>query len=307
MIRVSAGTAHVLGLKSIQSQTDPTTGYFLTGDVCSGACAFCPQAQGQSSNLSRIVWPEFSQSDILAALAQQTSLKRYCFQVADGTGWLGSTERLLRELRSAGLTTPSCVSCRPRNTADIQRLLQAGAERVSIALDACTPEVAAKVGRDWHGTWTLLQDASGLFPGRISTHLIIGLGETEREACQCMQELYELGISIALFAFTPVKGTPMSALPQPDVGRYRRLQAAHNLLRVLGAQEFRWSPRGVLQFSDEQIEALAPKTFETSGCPDCNRPYYNERPNGIMYNYPRPLSAVEFQQCLSELEAVGDE
>ncbi|MCW3977503.1 MAG: radical SAM protein, partial [Candidatus Bathyarchaeota archaeon] len=25
----------------------------------------------------------------------------------------------------------------------------------------------------------------------------------------------------------------------------------------------------------------------TSGCPGCNRPYYNERPGGPLYNYPR--------------------
>ena len=33
--------------------------------------------------------------------------------------------------------------------------------------------------------------------------------------------------------------------------------------------------------------------FETSGCPGCNRPYYNERPGGMLYNYPRPLTAAE--------------
>ena len=27
--------------------------------------------------------------------------------------------------------------------------------------------------------------------------------------------------------------------------------------------------------------------FQTSGCPGCNRPYYNERPGGILYNFPR--------------------
>ncbi len=41
--------------------------------------------------------------------------------------------------------------------------------------------------------------------------------------------------------------------------------------------------------------------FRTSGCPDCNRPYYNERPGGVMYNYPRPLTAVE---AAAELDAL---
>jgi biotin synthase-related radical SAM superfamily protein len=26
--------------------------------------------------------------------------------------------------------------------------------------------------------------------------------------------------------------------------------------------------------------------FKTSGCPDCNRPFYNESPGETIYNYP---------------------
>jgi biotin synthase len=42
--------------------------------------------------------------------------------------------------------------------------------------------------------------------------------------------------------------------------------------------------------------------FQTSGCPDCNRPYYNERPGGVMYNYPRPLVAAEALRAIEEME-----
>lgn len=35
------------------------------------------------------------------------------------------------------------------------------------------------------------------------------------------------------------------------------------------------------------------KAFLTTGCPDCSRPYYNKRPSGPIYNYPRPLSDEE--------------
>ena len=36
--------------------------------------------------------------------------------------------------------------------------------------------------------------------------------------------------------------------------------------------------------------------FLTSGCPNCNRPYYNERPGGPLYNYPRPLRKDEIEE-----------
>jgi biotin synthase len=42
--------------------------------------------------------------------------------------------------------------------------------------------------------------------------------------------------------------------------------------------------------------------FQTSGCPDCNRPFYNERPGGTMYNYPRALTDSEADRALREME-----
>ena len=38
------------------------------------------------------------------------------------------------------------------------------------------------------------------------------------------------------------------------------------------------------------------QAFQTSGCPGCNRPYYNERPGRTMFNYPRPLTPEESLQ-----------
>ena len=42
--------------------------------------------------------------------------------------------------------------------------------------------------------------------------------------------------------------------------------------------------------------------FQTSGCPNCNRPFYNEQPGGILYNYPRPLTAEETAQAVQDME-----
>ena len=41
--------------------------------------------------------------------------------------------------------------------------------------------------------------------------------------------------------------------------------------------------------------------FRTSGCPNCNRPLYNERPGGVMYNYAQPLQEDELAQAINEL------
>ncbi len=41
--------------------------------------------------------------------------------------------------------------------------------------------------------------------------------------------------------------------------------------------------------------------FQTSGCPDCNRPFYNEKPGGPMYNYPRKISPRELGEIKRQL------
>jgi biotin synthase len=41
--------------------------------------------------------------------------------------------------------------------------------------------------------------------------------------------------------------------------------------------------------------------FPTSGCPNCNRPYYNEKPSGPIYNYPRKISQKEFSEIKGQL------
>jgi biotin synthase len=36
--------------------------------------------------------------------------------------------------------------------------------------------------------------------------------------------------------------------------------------------------------------------FRTSGCQDCNRPFYNEKPSGPLYNYPIKPSKKEIEK-----------
>ncbi|MDH5792671.1 MAG: radical SAM protein, partial [Candidatus Bathyarchaeota archaeon] len=49
------------------------------------------------------------------------------------------------------------------------------------------------------------------------------------------------------------------------------------------------------------------EAFRTSGCPGCNRPYYNERPSGPFYNYPRNLTPEEARTEAELLELKENE
>ncbi|HWJ03754.1 MAG TPA: radical SAM protein, partial [Verrucomicrobiae bacterium] len=73
MIKCSAGTAKVLGLKQLKTDALPTTAYLMTGERCSNDCSFCPQAKNSSSRadlLSRVTWPEYEREAVIERLAQ---------------------------------------------------------------------------------------------------------------------------------------------------------------------------------------------------------------------------------------------
>lgn len=325
-IRVSTGTAAVLGLLAARLDDAPTTAYLLTGGRCGASCAFCPQARTSASPddlLSRVSWPEFETGRVLGALARHPAgLGRVCIQVTRTAEAREALRRLIPALEAVRRGGPSpggsrpfaiSISHHPASVAEVEEVLALGADRIGIALDAASPEVHAKTrSGSWEATMSLLEEAARLFPGRISTHLIVGLGETEEDLAGVMQRLTDHGITIGLFAFTPVRGTAMEHVPQPQVDAYRRVQLARYIIALgLGnAAEFTFAGGLIAGFGMDRAKlleiALSGAPFQTSGCPGCNRPYYNERPGGTMYNYPRPLTRDEAERAISEARVLGD-
>lgn len=286
----------------------PTTAYLMIGGRCSQACAFCAQARDSSSDalhLSRVTWPPFERGEVLRALRQaalERTLRRVCIQVTAGKGYYRKALSLLRDLHRE-VPLPVDVAIVPRNLAQVQELLEVGADHVGFGLDAATPELFRHLKRRaWGPVAKVLEEAARAFPGRVAAHLIVGLGETEREMVEAIQWLADLRVTVGLFAFTPVPGTEMAQHPPPPVSSYRRIQVARHLIvhGLARAEQFTFDREGrVTCFGVADLPEVVPEgvCFRTSGCPDCNRPYYNERPGGVMYNYPRPLSAEEVREA----------
>ena len=112
-------------------------------------------------------------------------------------------------------------------------------------------------------------------------HLIVGLGENEREIAEPIQSCTDRGIHAILFAYTPIPGTALENISQPPTDVYRRVQIVRNLVvnRSTRFQSMQSDGKGrIVDFgvSESQLrEVIAAGTpFPTSGCPECNRPYY---------------------------------
>lgn len=315
MIRVSVGTSHVLGLSRGRLDAPPTTAYLLIGERCVRSCLFCPQARGASGRpdvLARVTWPEVDGRLLLRSLERacaRGSFRRVCLQLVRSDGSMQEARRIVLALRDA-VPTPISVSCHPASSAEIAEVASWGVSRVSVPLDAASPEIYARVkGGMFSRAAELVEQAGRVLPGRVGTHVVVGLGESEEEVVRLIQWLADRGVSVGLFAFTPVSGTPLAERRQPDIDSYRCVQAAAYLvargLRRAESFSFRGGRIVCLGLEPEEVAASlgGGEAFRTSGCPDCNRPFYNERPGGTIYNYPRPLDEGEFQEALRRIIA----
>jgi biotin synthase-related radical SAM superfamily protein len=183
-------------------------------------------------------------------------------------------------------------------------------------LDAATKEIFNKVkgsgaggSYSWDNQFSQLEAALTVFgKGNVSTHLIIGLGETEKEAAGLIQRCVDMGVLPALFAFTPVRGTALEGRSQPLLESYRRMQLARYLLvhKLTRLENMHFSENEEIADFGVARDVLAEiisegKPFLTSGCPDCNRPFYNEKPSGPLYNYPRKISTKELEEIKKQL------
>lgn len=322
-IRVSLGTAITLGLTESKMDTAPTTAYLMTyhEGKCAANCGFCPQARESKSNtqlLSRVLWPAYPTEKMLSALAdaiEQKKIRRICIQALNYQKVFTDLEATIKEIKRH-TCVPISVSCQPQNRANIELLKEAGVNRLGIALDAATAKVfekvkGKKVGNyySWENQFEMFSLAQSVFgKDKVSTHIIVGLGETEREAVEVIQQCVDLGILPALFAFTPIRGTTLEKNAPPKLDSYRRVQLARHLI-ISGITKFssisfneteEITGYGVIPEILEQViqEGTA---FQTSGCPDCNRPYYNEKPSGPFYNYSRKPKIEEIQGIKKEL------
>lgn len=325
-VRVSLGSAIAIGLLSGKLNAQPTTAYLMTyrKGRCMANCGFCPQARkshGRADMLSRVSWPVFQTKQVLervAETAKKDGIKRVCIQALNYPEVFTHIQALVKAI-SGNVKVPISVSCQPLKYENIIRLAEAGAERIGIPIDAATEEIFDKVkGSSAGGPYemgkqlAILKEAVKIFgKGKVSTHLIVGLGETEKEMACMIQRCVDMGVLPALFAFTPVAGTALENMKSPSIQQYRRIQLArhlivHGMVRVESMKfdkEGRITNYGVNKQALKQIIESG-RPFQTSGCPDCNRPYYNEKPSGPIYNFPRPLSVEEIRKVAEELTVI---
>ncbi|MFW9994955.1 MAG: radical SAM protein [Candidatus Odinarchaeota archaeon] len=324
-IRISLGSAIRIGLLDGMLAAEPTTVYLLTATSCTAKCSFCSQATDRvGGRLSRVSWPVFRVEEVLEAIASSSGIKRVCLQTTNHSKVFEESLYLVELIKNkTGL--PVSLSSPPFVLQQYKALKNAGVEMVGISFDGSTPKIFDSIkGRGvqgpyrWKDHMAALNDALKVFgTWQVRSHLIVGLGETEKEVIELIDRFYSSGVLTSLFAFTPLRGTPLESRKPPDLASYRRIQVARYLInnKLAEAANMSFDSKGILTgYGIDQPELSKiienGEAFMTSGCPDCNRPFYNDSPSkhrtGDLYNFPTDIDPEHLHKILDSLFDLGD-
>jgi biotin synthase-related radical SAM superfamily protein len=297
---------------------------------CRASCSYCGLAHNRQMDKSdtfiRVRWPTYPLAEILERVKGRHPFRRACVSMITHARAVEDTCTVVRRVREStglpvsGLLAPTVMEGKD----DLQKIRDAGADRVGIAIDTATDALfsqhrGAGVGgpHEWDLFWECLSDAVEIF-GRYKAgvHLIVGMGETEEEMVHAISKAYRIGALTHLFSFFPEGGSLLQDRSQPPLGKYRRVQLARYLINegIVDAEGMRFSPEGGIVDFGLDIEPWFSKgeAFMTSGCPGedgqlaCNRPFGNERASEPMRNYPFRPDPEDVGRILAQIRNGGD-
>ncbi len=221
------------------------------------------------------------------------------------------TLKIVKQLRKKTDAISTLVAPTIINKDWLTKLKDAGSDKIGIAIDAVTPELfdkfrgkGVKGPHKWEHYWKIVKDTVEIFGQyNVGTHLIVGLGETEKQMIQAIQNAYDLGATTHLFSFFAEEESQMQDCLQPPIGHYRRVQLARYLINKgkITINQISFNDEGKVtnynvdkEILNDEIKGGLP--FMTSGCASktkdnaCNRPFGDYTPYqaymGEMRNYP---------------------
>jgi len=294
---------------------------------CSGKCHFCGLSKSRregprGKTFIRVDWPLYPLEEIIERAIGKDQIHRVCISMITHPNALEDTLYVIERLKEktdlsiSVLISPTLI----HREEPLVAMKKAGADRVGIAIDTATPELfdqlrgkGAGGPHQWNQYWNVVRMAVNIF-GRfyVGIHLIVGLGETEKEMVAAIQKGQNTGALTHLFSFFPEKGSPMEGHSPPPLNQYRRIQLARWIINEsLGsAKQMKFDGNGRLIDFGMDINSLVQigEAFMTSGCPGrdgkvaCNRPYGNERPSGPIRNFPFLPEAEDIEEIRKQLE-----
>ena len=305
---------------------------------CRANCAYCGLARHREAdrdyadrNFIRVDWPSVPMAKIAQIVGEDpeaSPFHRMCISMITHPRSDEDTVSILKTwtdhvdpdaIPISILSNPTTMERQ-----DVQTMRDMGSDIFTVALDAATPGIfdrtrgkGVQSPHSWKKYWEILMDARDIFgPQKFGAHIIVGMGETEFEILELVQQLVDLGGHSHMFCFYPEQGSLMDHLPATPRDQWRRVQLARYMIDYYGVrvEKMKFDDLGrVIDFGLAQAELDtvidAGTAFRTSGCPGkfaedisaCDRPYGDSPPSNIA-SYPFQPADVDLRRIRSQLD-----
>ena len=338
MSTAAAITLGIMGGKMYRCGCTRCLNLLLTyPEGCRANCAYCGLARHREAerdyadrNFIRVDWPAVPIEQIVDIVARDPAgspFHRMCISMITHPSSDADTVTVLKRWteRIDPAAIPISILSNPTtmDRADVKSLHELGADIFTVAIDAATPALFERTRgkgvqspHHWDKYWQVLLDARDIFgPKKFGAHIIVGMGESEREVLELVQRIVDLGGHSHMFCFFPESGSLMDHLPATPRDQWRRVQLARYLIdyRDVRVDHMRFDSAGqLLDYGlakgeiDDIIEAGI--AFRTSGCPGkfaddisaCDRPY-GDSPASNIASYPFQPIAIDLKKIRAQL------
>ena len=288
---------------------------------CSANCAYCGLAKKRpgryrDKSFIHVDWPVHTMDEVITAVNDAPPyVQRTCISMITNGKCLKPTLKMTERLKNeTALPISILISPTILDRDDLVAMKANGADKIGVAIDLATPELFDKYrGKGvsgphrWEKYWEILEQGLGVFsPPHVGAHLMVGMGETEKDMVSLMDRLWRMGVVNHLFSFFSEEGSLLHDRPQPPWPTYLRIQLARYLIEegLCAHEDMGFDPQGnITDFGADpgllkEIVRLG-TPFMTTGClgPDgqvaCNRPFGNCLPDVRQWNYPYPPNEEE--------------
>ena len=316
---------------------------------CKASCAYCGLAktrpQGEDSFI-RVEWPVLETAETVRRIARyKDSIRRVCistvFHPSAVEDTLSIAEEVVRAVTGPQAKIPSplppgegdsvgsiyiplSVLITPGifGKAEMERLKALGVDTLGIGLDAASKRVFQRTRAEgvngplsWGVYLAALREASEIFgPGKVSCHIIVGIGETDKELSEIFFYVKTLKAMIHLFSFYPEPHSLMAKRRRPSLKRFRKMQLLCYLVEkdliTPESLDFDSKERLITIHAKEDaiIQAInSGRPFLTGGCPGrqgdiaCNRPFGSYRPGEPFRDFPFQPTEQDIRKLKREL------
>jgi biotin synthase-related radical SAM superfamily protein len=339
MSNAAAITLGIMGGRMHRCECTRCLNLLLTyPEGCRANCAYCGLARHREAdrdyadrNFIRVDWPAVPMAEIVDIVAkdpENSPFHRMCISMITHPRSEDDTFSVLEQWTSKidPDAIPISILSNPTTMTrdDVQKTKDLGADIFTVALDAATPEVfdrtrgkGVQSPHKWSKYWEIMLDARDIFgPEKFGAHIIVGMGETEYEVLNLVQELVDLGGHSHMFCFFPEEGSLMDHLPATPRDQWRRVQLARYLIdyRDVRVDQMTFDDEGRVQtygIPDAELSDIidAGIAFRTSGCPGkvqedisaCDRPYGDSPPSNIA-SYPFQPNKKDVKKIRRQLD-----